>query len=161
VRKRTLWILAILWAPFLTCIGIASNRGEPIHLLDHPEDLEGTVRKLCTDWLPTRYAPDGLPEVVAAESEASPRQWWIAVTPGSALYAELHAAKGLLFEMDPFSGVRPVCLGREVRFADERSNVVRALLRGCGTIRKLRTLTGPASAQVAIALRDRSPNCAE
>ena len=118
--------------------------GYPIYL-SSLADRRGFERRICAAWLPTGPALE--------------LEWWIAATPGSRRYQDLRSAKRLDFEMDPWSGTREVCLGKQVSFKDEPSNVVRAVVDSCHPLTTLISLRGSTSEQVAIRLRDGAGPC--
>jgi hypothetical protein len=64
----------------------------------------------------------------------------------------------MYFEMDPGSGLRDVCGGREVTFQDTPSNMVRAVIDDCGMIGRL-LLRGAVRDHIAVVIRDLSPIC--
>jgi hypothetical protein len=61
--------------------------------------------------------------------------------------------------MDPWSGTREVCLGKQVSFKDGPSNVVRAVVDSCHPLTTFISLSGPTSNQAAIRLRDGAGPC--
>ena len=139
---RAAIVLSVL---FLACgYVVVAFAGYPIYLsavVDH----RGFEQRACAAWLPTGPAHE--------------LEWWIVATPGSRRHQQLRSAKRLDFEMDPWSGTREVCLGKQVAFKDEPSNVVRAVVDSCHPLTKLISLRGPIENQVAIRLRDKAAPC--
>lgn len=157
------WTRRLWWTSLAAVAAVALVfLGHPISLSKSGDLSDWSEHRVCAAWLPTGPPYDRL-VVTAVDGSAErfrgySRQWWIAATPGTALYRDLKNAKRGSFELDNGSGQTDVCVGREVSFKNDRSNVVRALLDECGMAIKVWSLRGAPSDQVALSVRPWTSN---
>lgn len=158
--KMLKWGLATVTLAMVTGFLLPRLSRYPVYVTT--KDGKRIEHRVCAAWLPA--APTDVPpgtDALERREPAGEREWWISVTRGEDQYRELRSAHRIEFEMDPGSGIRPVCAGKEVTFDDDASSLVSTLFKRCNPLLIAMPILGPSREQVAIHIRDWSPVCEE